>query len=112
MPSLPAEFPSVPLLLLVCDPLLPSALTPHLVAVVPLGLSILALSIPIQVEGSLLYTNESLKKVIQKKTQYFQYAGVRRKHGGLKIGLSFRRKKRKVPKQSLGSPGSDLAGKV
>ena len=95
MLSIKAEFPSMPLLLLMCDPLQWWAQTPHSVVVIPLGLSTLVMPIPIQVKDSLLYTNEELK-VIQKKTQYFQYASVMRKHGGLmKIGLSFRGEKKK-----------------
>ena len=43
----------------------------------------------------MLHTNEQVKeKVIQKKVQYFQYAGVRRGCGDLKkMGLSFRKKR-------------------
>lgn len=97
----------MPLLLLMCDRFQWWAQTPHSVVVIPLGLSTLVMPIPIQVKDSLLYTNEELKKVIQKKTQYFQYASVMRKHGGLmKIGLSFRgKKKRKVISSHLGHLG-------
>ena len=42
-------------------------------------------------DSFVLHTNEQIKeKVIQKKVQYFQYAGVRRGRGDLKkTGLSF-----------------------
>lgn len=103
MLSIQAALPSVPLLLLVCYPLLWSAPTPHLVTVIPLGLSILVMSIPIQVRSSLLHISELPKKVTQKKNPYLQYASVMRKHGGLiKIGLTFRRKKRKSLNSHLG----------
>ena len=89
LPPIPAEFPGGGPCCCWRHPLLPSPGTPHPGGSCSFG--------PLRCrwspcnDGFVLHTNEQIKeKVIQKKVQYFQYAGVRRGRGDLKkTGLSF-----------------------